>query len=288
VKVSVITPSYNQLPYLKLCIASVADQTGVEAEHIIQDAGSDGNVRALIGSNPNIKLFVESDSGMYDAINRGLHRATGEICAYLNCDEQYLPGALIKVSNFFAQNSNVDVLFADIILIGPDGSPLSYRRTILPTASHIRVSHLNTPTCATFFRRELLDKGFYFDTRWKTIGDALWVEKLLRSNIRMAAIREPLAVFALTGKNLGETALSRSEAIDWKRSKENRLISAGAILLHRLRKAFAGAYRPRTVDIEIFTTESPGKRQKFTAKGVGFRWPTWEQKICKIKPGDLC
>jgi glycosyltransferase involved in cell wall biosynthesis len=211
---------------------------------------------------------------MYDAINRGLRRATGEICAYLNCDEQYLPGALITVANVFTRNSNVDVLFADIILIGPDGSPLSYRRTILPTLLHIRLSHLNTPTCATFFRRELLDRGFYFDTHWKTIGDALWIEKLLRSNITMAAIPKPLAVFALTGKNLGDTSLSRSEAIDWKGGKENRLISAGVILLHRLRKALAGAYRRRAVQIDIFTLESPGKRRRFMANDVGFRWPT--------------
>lgn len=272
-KISVITPSYNQISYLRLCLASVADQTGVDVEHIIQDAGSDGDVLAVLGSKPNVRLFVEKDSGMYDAINRGLRRATGEICAYLNCDEQYLPGALEKVRDCFRQNENVDVLFADIVLTGPDGSPLSYRRTILPTLRHIRVSHLNTPTCATFFRRELLDRGFYFDAHWKTIGDTLWIEKLLCNNIRMKVVREPLAVFTLTGKNLGETALSRSEAVDWKCDKNNRLISAGVIFLHRLRKALAGAYRRRAVQIDIFTLESPGKRRRFSAKDVGFRWP---------------
>jgi len=255
-------------------MASVADQTGVDVEHIIQDAGSQGDLQALAQSKPNVRLFVEKDSGMYDAINRGLRRASGEICAYLNCDEQYLPGALERVHNFFARNRDVNVLFADIILVAGDGCPLSYRRTILPNLRHIKVAHLNTPTCATFFRRELLNRGFYFDTRWKTIGDALWIEKLLLSKVAMATIREPLAVFALTGKNLGETALSRSETVAWKGSEQNRLILAGAVLLHRLRKALAGAYRRRSVQIEIFTLESPGNRQRFIANDVGFRWPT--------------
>ena len=274
-KISVVTPSFNQIVWLKLCAASVADQAGVEAEHIIQDAGTGADLSIWATAQPNLRLFVEPDAGMYDAINRGLRRATGEICAYLNCDEQYLPGALAKVANFFAAHPEVDVLFGDVILVDQQGTPLSYRRTVLPVRSHVRLAHLNTSTCATFFRRELLDRGFYFDTQWKTIGDAVWMERLLSNKIAMATIREPLAAFTFTGKNLGQTATSRSEALKWKGDARGiRLNHVTAVLWHRLRKALAGAYRRRHLEIDIFTLQSLERRQRRTGKQVGFRWPS--------------
>src|SRR5205814_1220274 len=156
--ISIVTPSFRQLEWLKLCAASVADQQGVGHEHIVQDAGTGPALEEWSRTTPNISLYVEKDEGMYDAINRGLRRSRGAICSYLNCDEQLLPGALARVASFFDTHPDVDVLFGDAILIDDRGNPLSYRRTVLPTLSHVRYAHLNTPTCATFFRRSLLDR----------------------------------------------------------------------------------------------------------------------------------
>jgi len=100
VRFSIITPSYRNSAWLKLCIASVADQQ-VEVEHIIQDAGSDDGTLDWLLQDKRVRAFVEKDQGMYDGINRGLRRAGGDILAYLNCDEQYLPGALRAVRDFF-------------------------------------------------------------------------------------------------------------------------------------------------------------------------------------------
>jgi glycosyltransferase involved in cell wall biosynthesis len=273
VKISVVTPSYNQLEYLRLCAASVADQTGVEVEHIVQDAGTPGDPPAWIRDLKQLRFFAEKDAGMYDAINRGLERATGEICAYLNCDEQYLPGALAKVANFFAAQPEVDVLFGDVVLIDANGEPLSYRRVILPTRRHVRLVHLNTATCATFFRRRLLEQGHYFNTKWKVIGDAVWMDGLLEKKARMAVMREPLSVFTFTGENLGESPRSVSEANEWRNGL--RFSCCGRLaesVRHRLRKLLAGAYFPRRTAIDVFTLELPRQRQHHQAR-VGFRWP---------------
>ncbi|MGI8820709.1 MAG: glycosyltransferase [Chthoniobacterales bacterium] len=277
-KVSVVTPSYRQLEYLQLCAASVADQTGVEVEHIIQDAGTGPELERWAAAQPNLRLFVEADSGMYDAVNRGLRRATGEICAYLNCDEQYLPGVLARVAEFFQSRPEVDVLFGDLILVNKFGEPLSYRRTVLPTKRHVRLAHLNTATCAMFFRRKLLDQGHYFDVRWKAIGDAVWIERLLQDNFRLATLPEPLAVFTMTGENLGSTGISLEEGRTWKSGggPEKVLERLAAIIWHRLRKWKVGAYRRRRVEINIFTRQSPEKRQRIVREGVGFRWPANE------------
>src|SRR5574339_171123 len=104
---SVITPSLRAARWLPLCIASVADQ-GIPVEHIVQDAGSDDGTWEWLGGERRVTAFREPDAGMYDGINRGLRRATGSLVAYLNADEQYLPGALAAVARAFAEDPAVD------------------------------------------------------------------------------------------------------------------------------------------------------------------------------------
>src|SRR6266567_8816837 len=105
---SIITPSYRNSQWLKLCVASVADQEGVEFEHIVQDSCSDDGTQDWLPKDSRVKAFIEKDKGMYDAVNRGFARATGDILAYINCDEQYLPGALKGVHDCFADHPEVD------------------------------------------------------------------------------------------------------------------------------------------------------------------------------------
>ena len=170
-KFSIITPSLGQLDWLRLAAASVGDQEGVDVEHIVQDAGTGSELEAWAAQQPRLKLYVEKDSGMYDAVNRGLRRAAGDILAYLNCDEQYLPGALSDVANYFATHPEIDVLFGDAVLVNAKGIPLSYRRVTLPSLAHLRLADLNTLTCATFFRRRLVDAGHLFPSHLKIAGD---------------------------------------------------------------------------------------------------------------------
>ena len=159
-KISVITPSYKQLRWLKLCAASVADQRGVEVEHIIQDAQTGQELIDWITTHSSAKLIVEKDSGMYDAINRGFLKSTGEIVAWLNCDEQYLPGALAKVAAFFEQHPEVDVLFGDSVLLDAQGEILSYAA---PYATRPPLHAQLRYVCASLSDRARfpLEYGFY-------------------------------------------------------------------------------------------------------------------------------
>ncbi|SRR6266480_7232123 len=271
---SIITPSFRQLDWLRLCAASVADQGSVEHEHIVQDAGTGSDLETWAQTVPNLSLYVEKDQGMYDAINRGLAKARGDICSYLNCDEQFLPAALLQVATFFDRRPDVDVLFGDAILINDSGDPISYRRTVLPKLSHVRYVHLNTQSCSMFFRRTLLERGFFFDSNWRAIADGVWVEQLLLSGIRMATIHEPLAVFTFTGENLGASSASLAEAAS-RRGRlpiSKQMVKFAAIIWLRIRKLFAGAYRSRNVEVDIYTLESPSLRQSRKAR-LGFSWP---------------
>lgn len=276
---SIVTPSLGQLGWLQLCAASVADQVGVTVEHIIQDGGTQGVETlfgtAKLGSNHQLRLCQEPDTGMYDAINKGLLKAQGEICAYLNCDEQYLPEALSDVATFFKNNPEVEVLFGDAVLLDSNGRPFSYRRTVIPHADHTKLIHLSTPSCATFFRRSLVDRGLLFDTNWKALGDLAWVNRLLEQGIKMACYRCPLAAFTFTGQNLGASSLSIAEGQRWHAARPPVCTATRlwTTLRHRVRKLFAGAYLPRSLNLRVYVLGFKGERTFFRLSGFNFRWP---------------
>ena len=272
--ISIVTPSYRQADWLKLCARSVADQEGVCVEHIIQDAGTGPELEEWLRANTCATVFVEKDSGMYDAINRGFRRAGGEILAWLNCDEQYLPGALARVARFFKENPGVDVLFGNALLLDDRGEILAWRKALKPTLLHTQLVHLCTFSCATFVRRSVIERGYLPDTRWKTIADGAWVASMLRARLPMATLDEPLAAFTMTGKNLGQSDLARDERRRWRAEMGPAVwLKLPAILLHRLRKLASGACACRDIEAAVYTHESPERRAVKCARNVTFRWP---------------
>jgi len=285
-KISVVTPSYKQLAWLKLCTASVADQDGARVEHIIQDAQSGPELEEWVRTHTQSQLHAEADTGMYDAINRGFARASGDILSWLNCDEQLLPDALAKVARFFEEHPEIDVLFGDALLVDEKGDLLSYRRTIAPNVGHIQATHLNVLTCATFVRRSVLERGFGLRTRWKAIADAVWIVELLKAGVPMAVVHEPLASFTITGCNLGQTSLAFAESRIWQSetSPGNWWFRPFFVLRHRLSKLLHGAYQLRNVSTGLYTFESPENRVGKEASRLGFSWP---RATRSEKPGQL-
>src|ERR1700719_604869 len=272
--ISIITPSFRQPDWLRLCASSVADQEGVQYEHIVQEGSDDPRVESSVSQFPKLRFYREPDEGMYDAVNRGLAKAKGDICAYLNCDEQYLPGALARVTEFFENHPRIDVVFGDVVLVNERGDPISYRRSILPRVRHIRASHLNTLSCGMFFRRRLVEAGFVFEPQWKDVGDAVWVESLLRRGIKMDVIQDPLAVFTFTGQNRSADIVARLERSRRAgTSRITRLFKYALVAEHRLRKAFAGAYKGRDLEISVYTSECPTVRGTRRAAKYVYTWP---------------
>ncbi len=201
-KFSIVTPSFRSSNWLKLCIASVADQQGVELEHIVQDSCSDDGTQDWLPRDPRVKAFIEKDGGMYDAINRGYRRAQGDILAYLNCDEQYLPGALKAVREFFEKNPRVEVALAGAVVVDGSGNYMCHRPALKPHPQHIwfRFSQL---TAAIFIRRRVIhERGIFFDPRWRVVGDFHWALALLRNKVPMKEMDGYTSVFADTGDNL--------------------------------------------------------------------------------------
>src|SRR4051812_12247925 len=110
--VSVVTPSFNMLPYLKLCHNSVKDQ-GVDVEHVISDGASTDGTKEWLERESGVVFRSQKDDGMYNALNKAILMSKGQIIGHLNCDEQYMPGVLPFVIDFFQKNPNVDFIAAN-------------------------------------------------------------------------------------------------------------------------------------------------------------------------------
>ncbi len=262
---SIITPSFRASQWLKLCIPSVADQ-GVELEHIIQDSVSDDGTLEWLPQDNRVKSFIEKDRGMYDAVNRGLRKTKGEILAYINCDEQYLPGALSRVWQFFNDHPEVEIVFADAIITNPDGSFNCFRKVQIPWAAHAQVSILCTLTCSMFFRRSVIEKHkLFFSDVYRDLGDVDWVVRAINQGIAMKHLRQYTSIFAETGDNMNlkpnamrERRVVADQAPLWARKGKPLLEKA-----YQVSRFLQGGYFQKPFTYSIYTRESPENRVKF-------------------------
>jgi len=271
---TIVTPSYRQLDWLGCCIASVADQEGVSVEHIVQDAGTEGfaefsqKMEVRWPNRPGYRrtMVSEPDQGMYDAINKGLRRGTGEICAYLNCDEQYLPGILKAVRGKFAQTPKAEILQGGFLVLDAGGRLVTTQRPVKLFWPHVATSHLPNFTCATFFLRTLLtQKQAWFDDSMKTCADWTWNLQRLLDGTPMIRLSQPLSLFRETGQNQG---LSNPGIKERQKVLETqaRWVRAGAEiwkLVHRIRKFFMGGYFPSRVKYSLWLGSEDTRRTTF-------------------------
>ncbi|HMB76061.1 MAG TPA: glycosyltransferase family 2 protein [Kiloniellaceae bacterium] len=99
---SIVTPSFNRADMLARALESVGRQKGVNLEHIVVDGGSDDGTLALLADYPHLRVVSEPDEGIYDAMNKGIAMADGDIVTLLNSDDWFEPGSLAAVAAAFA------------------------------------------------------------------------------------------------------------------------------------------------------------------------------------------
>jgi glycosyltransferase involved in cell wall biosynthesis len=268
VRISIVTPSFRQFDWLKRCVRSVADQ-GVDVEHIVQDGGSGAELEDWVRNETRAKLTAERDEGMYDALNRGFARAEGEILAWLNCDEQYLSGALQAVEERFANEPELDVLLADNVVVDPRGNYLAHRFSIIPTPGQIW-GRFPVASCALFFRKRVWKP---FDTRWKSTGDWWWFREMMLRGARMGLMRRLTSAFTETQANLGLAPISREEQtiILNTRPRWVKIFAPLLLAMYRWRMWRSGTFAVKPFRYAIYTGDQP-QRQEFIVDRPTARW----------------
>ncbi len=158
-KISIITPSYQQGSYIERTIQSVLDQSYPNLQYFVQDGGSrDSTVGVLKRYEDKLSGWTsEKDSGQSQAINLGFAHTDGEIMAWLNSDDLLLPGALTTVADYFNRHPKVDVVYGNRIII--DENDLQIGRWILPGHDSKVLSWVDfVPQETLFWRRRIWDK----------------------------------------------------------------------------------------------------------------------------------
>lgn len=273
--ISIITPSYNMRAYLVRCVRSVADQEQVRPEHVVVDGNSNDGSARWLQAQTRVRAISEPDRGMYDALNKALDLAAGSLVGHLNCDEQYLPETLQFVKRYFDEHPDIDILFGSSLLIRPDGSLLAFRKAYEPRISYFWTSHLYLLTCATFFRRRLIDDGLRFDASLRCVADHAFILEALQRGYRACYTQRYMSAFAMTNANLGasETAARELEAL---RDRAPRWMQACRLPLQLARltsKALSGAYFQRKpLEYAVYADENHLTRTQFHSTRASFRW----------------
>ncbi|HEX7177459.1 MAG TPA: glycosyltransferase family 2 protein [Pyrinomonadaceae bacterium] len=249
-KISIVTPSFNQAAYLEQTILSVVGQNYEPLEFIIIDGGStDDSVEVIKKYEQHLAHWVsEPDRGQAHAINKGLAHATGDLVAYINSDDLYLPGAFAAVTRHFDEHPRCEWLCGDTLMFGEGGvDQTSLVSANVPrTAAQVLSWAYKAPQPGMFWRRELLRDGFA--EQWRYCFDHELYVRLLLDGHACEHLPLPVAAYRLhaTSKTVAEGDLFDREFDDIADLYEPRLRGAGrrwCAATRHLRHSFAASRR---------------------------------------------
>lgn len=168
--VSIITPSFNQADFLEATIRSVLAQDYPHLEYFVIDGGSsDGSLEIIRRYSDQLAGWVsEPDQGQTDAINKGFSRAQGEILAWINSDDTYLPHAVSEAVGYLQAHPEAGMVYGDANFIDAGGAVIGRFPARQTSYERLRRGFVHIPQQASFFRTRLwrqvgpLDPSFYF------------------------------------------------------------------------------------------------------------------------------
>lgn len=190
---SIITVTYNSSQTIADCINSVISQSYRDIEHIIIDGASSDNTLEIVKEiSPHARTFSEPDHGIYDAMNKGICLATGDIIGILNSDDCYVgPQVIDKVASLM-RKSDVDALFADLVYVRSGNLNRIVRYYSGAKFTPDKFAWGWMPPHPTFFvRRELYERYGLFHTNYRIAADYELMARLLaRHRVRYAYLPE--------------------------------------------------------------------------------------------------
>ncbi len=240
-QISVITAVLNRAATLGEALRSVQDQNWRDIEHIVIDGGStDGSLQILQAHRQKLSKFVsEPDRGIYDALNKGIQAASGDIVGFLHADDQFAtPHALAHIAQAFADPS-VEATYGDLVYVRKNDASQVVRYWRAGTYSRDQLAHGWMPPHPTFYvRREVYARCGVFDTRYRIAADYENMLRLLwRGGVRAAYIPEVLVRMRMGGlSNMSVMNVLHKSREDYAAMRENGIGGFQALLLKNFTK----------------------------------------------------
>lgn len=195
-KVSIITVTHNSARFLQDCIDSVISQTYTDIEHVVVDgASSDGTVDIIKKNNNHIAKWVsEKDNGMYDAINKGMQMATGDVIGILNSDDMLASAGVIEQIVTYFKEHTVDSVYGDLVYIDQRNTKKIIRYWKGLSYNRFRFNYGWMPAHPTFYiRKELLSDLGGYESHYFTAADYEFMARYLYK-YRISAKYLPLLI----------------------------------------------------------------------------------------------
>ena len=262
-KISIITAVYNNRPFILSCIQSVATQIYPHIEHIIIDGGSnDGTLKAIKGvmspashitdyGSRVTKIISEPDNGIYDALNKGIKIATGDVIGFLHADDVYADKTVIEKVMEVMSKDGCESCYGDLLYVKEKGKE-TIQNSKLKTQNFQLVRYWKSgefnpdkfkwgwmPPHPTFFvRREVYEKLGVFDTSFKIAADyELMLRFLGRNRISTCYIPEVLVKMRIGGaSNRSIGNILRKSYEDYRAMKMHHIGGVFTLLQKNLSK----------------------------------------------------
>ncbi|RTY91098.1 glycosyltransferase [Flavobacterium sp. RSP46] len=184
-KISIITVCYNSSKTIEKTIVSVANQTYKDLEFIIVDGDSKDNTIEIVKKHESVisNWISEQDNGLYDAMNKGISMATGDLIGILNSDDTFNSATVIEEIFAFHQENNIDASVGNIIQHKEDGSIVRLYSSKNWSPEKLSIGFM-PPHPSIFFKKELFSKFGYYDLNFKIGADYELITRFfLKNNI---------------------------------------------------------------------------------------------------------
>jgi len=239
-QVSIITAVKNRASTLGACLRSVQSQTWRDIEHIVIDGGStDGTLGVLAAGRAHLaKLICEPDSGVYDALNKGLREASGDIVGVMHADDEFATDHTVELVARAFEDPSVQAVYGDLVYVSRDDPSRIVRYWRAGGYTRQQLAHGWMPPHPTFYVRSDIYRRFGgFDTRYKIAAD---YENMLRilwgGGIQAAYIPEVLVRMRTGGISNQFMNLFLKSREDYAALRENGIGGMQALLLKNVTK----------------------------------------------------
>jgi glycosyltransferase involved in cell wall biosynthesis len=213
--ISIITPCLNRVEFIAEAVESVQQQNYPDWEHLVMDGGSTDGTLELLSRYPHLKVFSQPDRGIYDALNKGLHIARGEVIGFLNTDDFYEPAIFDIVAQTFADHPEIDAVVGGASIFrdkqgGRRGTLAEF--PAVPQNELLSRATEGAPIFnAWFFRQVLCTRLNGFDLRYLYVADRDFLIRMALQGTAFAAVDRPFysyrmhpGSYTLSGGDSGE------------------------------------------------------------------------------------
>ncbi len=240
-KISLITVAFNAQKTIERCINSVLQQTYKNIQYIIIDGGStDGTVQIINSYGDNVDFFVsESDKGIYDAMNKGIAQATGDIIGTINADDFYAADDVLQnVALAFAENQHTHILYGDLDYVDIGGKIIRKWRS-----GNYKKGAFNwgwMPPHPTFYcKKKLFDELGVYSLNYGSAADYELMLRFIHSNRNNVFYLNKVMIKMIIGGVSNKSLSNRVKALnyDLKAMRNNNIVlPVATIVLKPMRK----------------------------------------------------